>query len=75
MTKRRLILLVLCGLLAIGIIYEKGLAEELDADCPSLCQLSCLNEGGCLLYRQVGCNCSYMCRSGARGGTVCGGGG
>lgn len=73
MTRRRIILLLLCCLLAAGIVYERGIADELDADCPSLCQIGCAGENGCLLYRQVGCNCSYVCRNGTQGGTVCGG--
>jgi hypothetical protein len=68
-----MILLLICALIAAGIVYERGLANDLDADCPSLCQLGCAREGGCLLYRQVGCNCAYICRSGAQGGAACGG--
>ena len=73
MTKRRVILLLLCGLIAVGIAYEQALANELDFNCASLCELGCAGEDGCYLFRQIGCNCSFVCRSGARGGTVCGG--
>lgn len=73
MTRRRIILLVLCAAIAAGIVVEHGIAAELDDSCPSLCSLGCAGEGGCLLYRHVGCSCSYVCRSGAQGGTVCGG--
>jgi hypothetical protein len=73
MTKRRVILLLVCALVAAGIVYERGIADDLDDGCPSLCSLSCAGEGGCLLYRHVGCNCSWVCRSGTQGGTVCGG--
>jgi hypothetical protein len=75
MTRRRVILLLLCGLIAVGIAYEHALAGELDASCASLCDLGCAGEDGCLLFRQIGCNCSFICRSGVQGGTVCGGGG
>ena len=73
MTRRRIILLALCVALAAGIAYERGVAEELDSDCGSLCKLGCAGEGGCLAYRQVGCACQFVCKSGAKGGTVCGG--
>jgi len=73
MTRRRVILVVLCALIVTGIAYERGVANELDSDCGALCRVGCASEGGCLLYRQVGCACSFVCRSGAEGGTVCGG--
>jgi len=75
MTKRRLILLLVIALLAVGIVYERGVANELDVDCPNACLTGCANEEGCLLYRQIGCNCSYVCRSGTRGSVsgFCGG--
>ena len=73
MTRYRLILLVLLGLLLLGIAHEQSLAQELDADCATLCVRGCASEGGCRLFRQVGCNCRYACESGAQGGTVCGG--
>ena len=73
MTKRRVVLLLLCCLIAVGIVYEQALANQLDADCAGLCQLGCAGEEGCLMFRQIGCNCSYVCRNGTQGGTVCGG--
>ncbi len=73
MTRRQVILLLLCGLIAVGIVYEQALANELDVNCASLCELGCAGEDGCHLFRQIGCNCSFVCRSGALGGTVCGG--
>lgn len=71
MTRRRLILLLLCAALVLAVAHEKGVADELDHPCPSLCSANCAGEGGCLLYREVGCKCDYLCRSGVRGGTIC----
>lgn len=74
MSRRRLVLLLLCIVLALAIVHERSVADELDVPCPDICALGCAGEGGCLLFRQVGCRCSYVCESGVRGGTVCGGG-
>ena len=73
MTRLRLLLLVLCGLLLLGIAHEQALANELDADCGAVCARGCAGEGGCRLFRQVGCSCRFTCQSGAQGGTICGG--
>lgn len=72
MKRYRLVLLIICGLLLVGIVHEQALADELDADCASLCELGCASEGGCRLFRQVGCRCRFSCQSGAQGGTICG---
>jgi hypothetical protein len=67
-----LILLLLLSLLVVGIVHEQGVAAELDGDCASLCALGCAAEGGCRLFRQVGCNCRFVCQSGTIGATSCG---
>ena len=73
MTGYRLVLLILLGLLLLGIAHEQSMASELDADCATICKLGCASEGGCRLYRQVGCSCRFTCQSGTQGSTVCGG--
>ncbi len=73
MTRYRLVLLVLLALLAAGIVHEQAVANDLDVDCGSLCARTCVGEGGCRLFRQIGCNCRFTCQSGAQGGTICGG--
>ena len=73
MTRFRWFMLLLCILLLMGIAHEQAVANALDADCGAVCKRGCASEGGCRLFRQIGCSCRFVCNSGAQGTTVCGG--
>ncbi len=72
MTRRRLIMLLVLALLIFGIVQEQAIANDLDAKCGSICATACVNEGGCRLFRQIGCTCDFVCGSGTLGRLTCG---
>ena len=73
MTTRRLALLVLAGLLLLlGTASEQAAANDVEVDCALVAKTACANEGGCRLYQQLGCNCRFVCESGAEGYQTCG---
>ena len=73
MTRRRLIMVLVLGLLIFGIVQEQAKAHDLDANCGTNCANACVNEGGCRLFRQIGCTCDFVCGSGMLGRITCGG--
>ncbi len=72
MTTRRLVLLVLAGLLMLSTASEQAAASDVTIDCAAIAKAACANEGGCRLYQQIGCNCRFVCESGAEGYQICG---
>ncbi len=72
MTRHRLIMLLVLALLIYGIVQEQAIANDLDVDCGSICVTACVNEGGCRLFRQIGCTCDFVCGSGMLGRLTCG---
>ena len=61
MTRRRLIMLLVLALLIFGIVQEQAVAHDLDVNCGAVCAIACANEGGCRLFRQIGCTCDFVC--------------
>ena len=72
MTTRRLVLLLVAGLLLLSTASEQAAAAAAEVDCAVVARTACANEGGCRLYQQVGCNCKFVCESGAEGYQTCG---
>ena len=73
MNRRRLIMLIVLALLVVGIAQEQAKANELDMKCGAICANACANDGGCRLFRVVGCTCDFVCGSGLLGRITCGG--
>ena len=71
MTRRRFILVLVLGLLIFGIVQEQATANDLDAKCGSICASACVKEGGCRLFRQIGCTCDFVCGNGTLGRLTC----
>lgn len=72
MTRRRVLLVLVLGLLIFGIVQEQAAANDLDAKCGWICANACVDEGGCRLFRQLGCTCDFVCGSGMLGRLTCG---
>ena len=70
---RRLVLMVLLIAMAFAIGYEQALANALDAGCGTICKNACAFDEGCRYFETVGCSCKFLCNSGKKGISICGG--